>query len=416
MIRTVSLWIRSHGKFSKPIYQDKRQTRLKPQDGEYYLRCAGKWEAVGSDPLLALDAQAHKEKMLRDMERGVVPVSEALPHLKSPREETRLTVTAAIREYMTTGKAAEKDWRKHTRQCYALALKLFTESCEKTYIDEIDGDDLRAFKVFLRKQRTSVCKNIHPRTVWNHFNNTIAFLNTYGRINLILQNEWPTYEEKKVVAYDPEVMACLLQFASVDESDVLEFFMGVGFRNGESTHIEWPDIDLRNKEVHIYSKRERFDWQIKDSEQRVIGISDSLAERLRVRHQRHPGNGLVFPNSDGNPDRHLLRIIKRVAWRAGLNCGQCEGTHNRKRKSCVEAPVCRKWIIHTLRKTWATFQARIGTDFPTIQADLGHSSPATTQKYLASEERRSLRRRQQINAAAALVHTTTESGVKPSTQ
>jgi hypothetical protein len=73
MIRTVSLWIRSNGKFSKPIYQDNKQTRLKPQDGEYYLRCAGKWEAVGSDALLALDAKARKEKLLRHVERGAAP-------------------------------------------------------------------------------------------------------------------------------------------------------------------------------------------------------------------------------------------------------------------------------------------------------------------------------------------------------
>jgi hypothetical protein len=283
MIRTVSLWIRSHGKFSKPLYQDNKQTRLKLQDGEYYLRCAGEWEAVGIDPLLAQDAKARKEKLLRDIERGVVPL-EALPHLHPPTEQPRLTLAVAICQYMTTGKAAQKDWRKHTRQCYTLALKLFTESCKKTHIDEVDGDDLRLFKVFLRGQRTSIGKNIDPRTVWNHFNNTIAFLNTHGRRNLIPQSEWPAYEEKKVVAYDPEVTARLLQFATLDEGDVLEFFMGVGFRNGESTHIEWPDIDLRNKEVHVYSKRERYDWQIKDSEQRVIGISDSLAERLRVRH------------------------------------------------------------------------------------------------------------------------------------
>jgi hypothetical protein len=57
MIRTVSLWIRSNGKFSKPSYQDNKQTRLKAQDGEYYLRCAGRWYPVGNDPLLALDAK-----------------------------------------------------------------------------------------------------------------------------------------------------------------------------------------------------------------------------------------------------------------------------------------------------------------------------------------------------------------------
>jgi len=111
----------------------------------------------------------------------------------------------------------------------------------------------------------------------------------------------------------------------------------------------------------------------------------------------------VFPNSSGNPDTHLLRIIKQVAFRAGLNCGQCVGTHQRKRMSCAEAPVCRKWILHTMRKTWASFQDRIRTDFATIQRELGHSSPVTTRKYLAAQDHNTPRRREQINAAAALV-------------
>jgi hypothetical protein len=90
--------------------------------------------------------------------------------------------------------------------------------------------------------------------------------------------------------------------------------------------VEWPDINLRTREVKVYSKRERYHWQVKDSEQRNIGINDKLAERLAARHKRCPGNGLVFPNRQGNPDTHLLRIIKRVALRPGLNCGQCVGS------------------------------------------------------------------------------------------
>jgi hypothetical protein len=175
---------------------------------------------------LALDAKARKEKLLREMECGMVPVTEALPHLKSPKEEPRLTLAAAISEYMTTGKDARKDWRKHTRQCYTLCLKLFTEFCKKTCMDENDGDDLRVFKVFLRMQKTSIGKYNDPRTTYNHFLNTVSFLNTYGCKKLIPQSDWPTYEEKKVVAYDPEVLAHLLQFADVDETDVLEFFLG----------------------------------------------------------------------------------------------------------------------------------------------------------------------------------------------
>jgi hypothetical protein len=78
MIRTVSLWIRLKGCSSqiKPTYLDSKHTRLKSQDGEYYIRYARKWEAVGTDPLLALDAKAAKEKLLRDVERGAVPITE----------------------------------------------------------------------------------------------------------------------------------------------------------------------------------------------------------------------------------------------------------------------------------------------------------------------------------------------------
>jgi integrase len=65
--------------------------------------------------------------------------------------------------------------------------------------------------------------------------------------------------------------------------------------------------------------------------------------------------------------------------------------------------LCRKWILHTVRKTWATFQSRSGADVRTIQQDLGHSSLVTTLNYLAAEDRRSAVRRAQINAADARV-------------
>jgi integrase/recombinase XerD len=326
-------------------------------EGEYYLRYAGKWQAVGNDPCVALDRfEQRKFELRQSATTDGAGSTGQLSRLMKPQLAGAEALDAAIAEYLTTGKAAEKNWRKHTVQCYTLGLKLFRKSCDKTYLDEIDGDDLRRFKVFLRKQETqtkTVKKRIDDRTVWNHFNNVVGFLNSYGRQNLIPQREWPTYEEKPPEAYDAEDVKLLFQYADEDERDVIEFFCGVGFRNGEGTHTEWHDVDLRNKEITIYSKPEQFDWRMKDSEKRTIGISDRLVERLKARHKRHPGDGLVFPNSRGNPDKHLLRIIKRVALRAGLNCGRCFGTHNRKRVSCRTRPVCHKWLVQTFRKTWA---------------------------------------------------------------
>jgi hypothetical protein len=106
MIRTVSLWIRIDGKYVHPSYANTKHAQLKPQDGEYYLRFAGKWHPVGSDTLLALDAKAAKEKLLRDVERGIVPAVEALPHLV--KQSIRLTVAAAVTEYLVETKLNKK--------------------------------------------------------------------------------------------------------------------------------------------------------------------------------------------------------------------------------------------------------------------------------------------------------------------
>jgi len=409
-MQEVSVYTRPHGGSRTP--QKANPNEIYPVGTTYQLRYGSKWLTLKKGcPILNLEedcpsvaeAQICAIRLRTLLFTGATAAPQAQPRQK-PKPEVQ-TVDKQIDNYLygTEGKAAQKDWRKHTLQCYARSLKLFRESCKKVRDEEIDGDDLRKLKVFLRQQKTSTGKKISARSVYNHFNNVISFLNAIGRRELIPQDEWPKYEEPKVVPYDPETMARLLQFADVEERDVLESFLGNGFRNGEWTHTEWPDIDLRNKEIHVYSKQERFGWQVKDSEQRIIGISDSLAQRLDARHKRHPGNGLVFPNTKGKPDKHLLRVIKRVALRAGLNCGQCMGTHERKRVSCATHPVCHKWIIHTMRKTWATIQNLIGVDRTTIQEHLGHSSADTTKRYLASIDRRSPRRREQINAAAALV-------------
>jgi len=194
-------------KMCKPAYASRG--RLKPlhaqgfghqPDGEYYLRYAGKWEAVGNDPYVAYDRLEQRKAELRQSARTDGADSPGQPSgAVKPQPARATTLDAAIAEYLTTGKAAEKNWRKHTRQCYTLGLKLFRESCSKVYLNEIDGNDLRQFKVFLRKQQTrtkTVKKPIDDRTVWNHFNNVVAFLNSYGLRNLIPQSEWPTYEEK----------------------------------------------------------------------------------------------------------------------------------------------------------------------------------------------------------------------------
>jgi hypothetical protein len=137
----VTLYIRivtpeGNRKMCKPVYASRG--RLKPlhaqgfgyqPDGEYYLRYAGKWEAVGNDPYVALDRLEERKTELRGSARADSPTNQ--PHTVERKSGRVVTLDAAITEYLTTGKAAEKNWRRHTLQCYTLALKLFRESCSK---------------------------------------------------------------------------------------------------------------------------------------------------------------------------------------------------------------------------------------------------------------------------------------------
>jgi hypothetical protein len=85
---------------SKPVYVDKNQSRLKTlwaegkghhPEGEYYLRYAGKWEAVGNDPCVALDRLNERKEKLRRRARSspaatvavVESVTESVPQAPS---------------------------------------------------------------------------------------------------------------------------------------------------------------------------------------------------------------------------------------------------------------------------------------------------------------------------------------------
>jgi integrase/recombinase XerD len=98
-------------------------------------------------------------------------------------------------------------------------------------------------------------------------------------------------------------------------------------------------------------------------------------------------------------DNHFLRKLKRIALRAGLNCGQCKttinkGSYEHKRPvevTCATDPVCEHWYLHRLRKTCATRWQENGIPVRTIQAWLGHKNLETTMLYLGVTDSDKLR-------------------------
>ena len=98
-----------------------------------------------------------------------------------------------------------------------------------------------------------------------------------------------------------------------------------------------------------------------------------LKRRIEAR-RAHPRD-LVFPNSEDRPQGHFLRMLKEVAYRAGLNCGRCSSVADGKQLSCKDHAVCGEWELHRFRKTFACWHdERNHVSVNTLREWLGHES------------------------------------------
>jgi recombinational DNA repair protein RecR len=61
-------------------------------------------------------------------------------------------------------------------------------------------------------------------------------------------------------------------------------------------------------------------------------LSQELKQALLMRRELNLKAQFVFETSNGKRDTKLLQVIKRVARRAGLNCGECWAC--RERQEC----------------------------------------------------------------------------------
>ena len=62
-------------------------------------------------------------------------------------------------------------------------------------------------------------------------------------------------------------------------------------------------------------------------------------------------------------------MLKRMAHRAGLNCGRCGG--------CREIDECQEYTLNRFRRIYLTTLLRNGIDLRTVQAYAGHKDLAT---------------------------------------
>jgi integrase/recombinase XerD len=352
----------------KPLYAVVNGTPQHRPEGVYHLRYLRGdkriWEAVGSDAQLAVTLKLKKEKLLAAKAAGVKIEDDA------EQPPPGRILTTAIAAYLAETKEHKS---QKTLAAYTKTLQTFKASCRKQHLEDIDREDLLAYVTFLKAQGNG------PRTVRNRIDYFQIFIHHYGLPSLLKGKDLPKFTDKEVRAYSPFDLGKLLRVADQEEADLLHFMLCTGLREQEVQFACWSDVDLVAK---TYTVTEHLDlgFRPKDKEEGSIPIPVSLVELLLARRNRHPRSRLIFPGSNGKPNGHLLRSIKSLALNAGLNCGHCV---NKAGKSCAAHPVCKNFVLHKFRKTFATLHHKNGLPARTLMRLLRHSSLDVTLRYIA---------------------------------
>jgi integrase/recombinase XerD len=338
-------------------------------EGAYYIE----WRERGRRCRVSVareDAVAEARRKaveLRAIRDGLIAAQEPEPEI-APKTEIGDAIDAYLRYVRMQ--------RKHrTWLTYRYTLDtLLRAAYKKKFVEDATRDDVLDFMTFCYE------KKLGARTVYDKVVTVLQLFKKHGRSGLMERGDWPNYVDTIRPIYEPEELHAMFKVATEDEADLLKFLLGSGYRDQENRYIEYLDLDFRHDLARVTAKPE---WRFtpKNWEERTVPLPHSLMERLSKRKKRKKArpHDLVFGNTKGHPDSEQDMVVKRVAERAGLNCGRCVTEHGNK---CAEGPYCMNFFLHKFRHTFATNHLRDGVDIRTVQSWLGHRDIKSTMVYL----------------------------------
>jgi integrase/recombinase XerD len=338
-------------------------------------------EPVGNDIIEARTALRRRQTRLNAQLAGV-----AIPEVR--KTGSRVKLQDAIDDFLLE---VQTHRAKKTHAAYRSMLADFSDSCPKTYLDEIERKDLMNFTADLKSD------GLGDRTIYNKFELLMTFLKANKIPRLVSAKDWPRFTEQEVDIYEVEELTRLFAHCNQAERVLFRFFLGSAGREQEVAFTAWQNLDLKNGLWHMRAKPE-LGFKPKDYEERTVPLPDWLVEDLKTWRKRHGRSYLIFPHDSGDAEGHMLRTLKQIALKAKLNCGHCT---NRKGLSCRRHPVCGRWYLHKFRATAATTWLQNDIDIRTVQTWLGHSDMESTLRYLKAASARKPIVREKVNAAFA---------------
>ncbi len=204
-----------------------------------------------------------------------------------------------------------------------------------------------------------------PKTINNHLTCLRKCLSTavdWGRLNRCPQVKWLRVPPQEVRYLNAEEVGSLLQDAQLHWHPMLLTALRTGMRLGELLALEWHDVDLGNRVVHVRRSVVRgFNDLVTSTKSNRIRTIPLASDLVTLLEQHQHGGTRVFRMTNGKRPNHAAAAsaLQRLSTRVlGRRIG---------------------W--HILRHTFATQLVSRGVPLRVIQKLLGHSSIAVTERY-----------------------------------
>ena len=305
-------------------------------------------------------------------------------HFGNAADPARLTLREAIEAFLEELKLTH---RPTSYELFAFDLNEFALWGKHiVFIDQMTRIDLLKFKEWVQKSGRSERTAGNKMGRVNQFHRAVMKIDAGKGLTTVRDTK---FVQKQVEVYSGAELDAF--FAQCNPAQCLLFttLLQTGLRMQECMYLYWSDIDFEHNVLRVNAKPE-FDFTTKTWEERTVTLPSKLAKELE-KAQEDSSHKLVFPTRNGLPNDKWLYVIKRIAKRAALNCGNCS--------TCLQKNECERWYTHKFRATFATTLLRAGVDVASVQYQMGHKDLESTMRYLAPIEAKSKVMQAKINAA-----------------
>jgi len=288
---------------------------------------------------------------------GIQAEIQAQKDLKSAKLTSLKDAFDQIRQY------CHEVFAPNTQAKYSSILNNFSRFLSKqfSYIENINDIHSDIFDTY-REERSK--EGVKPKTTKTELVILSMFFDLFVDWKYLSSNPVKSVDKPAI----PERAAP--RFLSVEEAKkllanapgwfrpILFTFLNTGLRKHELESLEWDDIDLSRRVMHV---RHKNDWATKEQE-REIPINDGLLKVLLEQKQKGIDSEFVFP------DEHRLKYhhnrLRRHLIRLAVKCDMPDVTQ-----------------LHILRHTFAAQLIKRGVDLNTLRDLLGHNDIKTTMIY-----------------------------------